>query len=277
MADLADLELDKSLGTPEPDRGAYRLRLVLIGLVLVGLVGAAWLLLWRRPAPSASDVRVHTEQQVVPSQAGREAEPGMAIDLAPLAETDPIVRQLVGQLSSHPRVAAWLTTDQLIRNFTVVTVNIASGRTPARQLTRIRPTGAFVARESGGALTIDPRSYQRYDDYADAVASLDAVGTARLYATLKPRIEDAHRELGLGEESFDQTLERAFIELLNTPVVDGPVTLASRTVSYEFGDARLESLSGAQRQFLRMGPRNVRLIQDKLRELAPLLGMDLKP
>jgi hypothetical protein len=48
-------------------------------------------------------------------------------------------------------------------------------------------------------------------------------------------------------------------------------------VSYEFGDARLESLSGAQRQFLRMGPRNVRLIQDKLRELAPLLGMDLKP
>jgi hypothetical protein len=276
MADLADLELDKPLGAPDPGRNAYRLRLVLIALALVALVATAWFLLWRRPAPG-NDVRVQTEQQVVPQTQRPQAEPGMAIDLPPLAESDAVVRQLVGQLSAHPRVAAWLATDQLIRNFTVVTVNIAAGRSPARQLGPVRPTGAFVVQESGGVLAIDPRSYRRYDDYADAVAALDAKGTAQLYATLKPRINDAYAELGVGEGDFDQALERAFIELLATPVVDGPVPLSSKSVSFEFADERLQGLSSAQRQLLRMGPRNVRLVQDKLRELAPLLGMDLKP
>jgi hypothetical protein len=277
MADLADLELDKPSGAPERGRRAYRLRLVLAALLLVALVATAWILLWRRPAGSGSDVRLQTERQVVQPSTGPQAEPGMDIELPPLAESDAVVRQLVGQLSSHPRVAAWLTTDQLIRNFTVVTVNIASGRTPARQLSRVRPTGEFVVQERDGTVTIDPRSYRRYDEYADAVAALDAPGTARLYATLKPRIEEAYAELGLGEGTFDQALERAFIELLNTPVIEEPVQLSSKSVSYEFADERLQSLSSAQRQFLRMGPRNVPIVQAKLRELAPLLGMDLKP
>src|SRR5262245_25558967 len=43
-----------------------------------------------------------------------------AVDLPPLDASDALVRQLVAQLSSHPRVAAWLATDNRIRNFTVV-------------------------------------------------------------------------------------------------------------------------------------------------------------
>ncbi|HXW08023.1 MAG TPA: DUF3014 domain-containing protein [Vicinamibacterales bacterium] len=275
--DLSDLELNKPGGTPEPDRSPSRVRLVLAILAILALVATSWFLLWRRPTPQDQDVRVQTEDKVVPPAAGSPVEPETPTDLPPLAETDSIVRQLVGQVSSHPRVAAWLTTDQLIRNFTVVTVNIASGRTPSRQLGRVRPTGDFVVRDTGGKLTIDPRSYRRYDEYADAIAGLDPAGTARLYERLKPRIDDAYRELGLGEGSFDQMLERAFIELLNTPVVDEPIALASKTVSYEYADPRLQSLSSAQRQFLRMGPRNVRMIQAKLREIAPHLGMDLQP
>ena len=45
------------------------------------------------------------------------------------------------------------------------------------------------------------------------------------------------------------------------------------SVSYTYEDARLESLSAAQKQLLRMGPRNVRLVQAKLREIAPYLGI----
>jgi hypothetical protein len=43
----------------------------------------------------------------------------------------------------------------------------------------------------------------------------------------------------------------------------------------ELKNPALESLSCAQRQLLRMGPRNVRLIQQKLREIAPATGIDL--
>ena len=69
-----------------------------------------------------------------------------------------------------------------------------------------------------------------------------------------PGSVDGYRELGHPDGNFDQTLERAIIELLKTPVVDGDVALASKSVAYEFADPRLQSLSSAQRQFLRMGP-----------------------
>jgi hypothetical protein len=158
--------------------------------------------------------------------------------------------------------------DQLVRNFTVVVFNIAGGRTPARQLSRIRPVGQFQVAGSGTTVAIDPRSYRRYDPYADAVAGLDAQGAARLYATLKPRIQDAYRELGYPDGNFDQALERAIVELLKTPVIEGSIALRPKSVAHEFSDPALQSLSSVSGSSFRMGPRNVRLIQAKLRDRA---------
>ena len=196
MTEFNDLQLDKWQTPLEPERGHAAYRAAAIIVVVLGLVAAAYYLLWRRAQPPPADVRVHTEQAVAPGAAKPVAEPAVASDLPPLAESDPIVRELVGKLSSHASVAAWLTTDNLIRNFTVVVSNVASGRTPARFLTRVKPTGSFQAIERGTDVRVDPRSYRRYDGYADAFAALDAQGAARLYATLKPRIADAYRELG---------------------------------------------------------------------------------
>jgi Protein of unknown function (DUF3014) len=276
MSDLDNFQLDKWHSPTEPERGNLGWRIGGAAVVLLALVAAAYFLLWRRAQAPPQDVRAHTEQAVAPAAVSQPvAEPGAAIDLPPLEQSDPIVRELVSRLSSHPTVAAWLTTDQLIRNFSVVALSISSGRSPSRHLSRVRPTAPFQARNAGAAIWIDPRSYRRYDGYADAVAALDARGVAQLYATLKPRMEDSYRELGYPEGSFDTVLERAIAELLKTPVVEGEVALVSKSVAFEFADARLQSLSAAQRQFLRMGPRNVRIVQAKLREIAPLAG--LKP
>jgi hypothetical protein len=235
---------------------------------------AVYFLAWRKTPTAPADMRTATEQAVAPAAPARPLpEAGETIDLPPIDQTDAIVRELVSKLSSHPTIAAWLTTDQLIRNFTVVVDNISTGRTPSGHLGKIRPTGNFQVREDRNGLWIDPRSYARYDKYADAISGLDARGAARLYATLKPRIQDAYRELGHPDGNVDPAVERALVDLLKTPVIDGDVALASRTVAYEFADPRLQSLSSAQRQFLRMGPRNVRLVQAKLREVAPLIGI----
>jgi len=275
MMRLDDLQLDKWQGSLEPERNRSGLRVAIVICMLAAIAGGGYYVYWRRAHKPPTDVRVHTEQAVAPSAAKPEAVAGDNIDLPPLEQTDPIVRKLVTELSTHPRVAAWLATDHLIRNFTVVVFNIANGRTPAPQLGRLRPAERFQILEQGGSLVIDPRSYRRYDSYADAVAAADARGTAKLYATLKPRIQDAYRELGYPDGNFDAVLERAIVELLKTPVLEGNVTLASRTVAYEFADPKLQSLPSVQRQFLRMGPRNVRLIQAKLREVAPLLGISV--
>jgi hypothetical protein len=279
MTDLNDLHLDKWQTPLEPAHSRPGLRVgVIVGMLLLAVGAAGYFLLWRRGQPSPSDVRVQTEQQVAQSAPAKPvAEAGEAIDLPPLDQSDAIVRELVGRLSSHPAVAAWLTTDQLIRNFTVVVLNVSNGQTPSRQLIRLKPKESFAVSGGGATMTIDPRSYRRYDAYADAFAGMDAGGAAKLYATLKPRITDAYRELGFPDGDFDRALERAVAELLRTPAVDGTVKLASRSVTYEFADPKLQSLSSAQRQLLRMGPRNVRLIQAKLREIAPLVGIRIEP
>jgi hypothetical protein len=276
--ELNDLKLDKWRTPIEPQRTGSRVRVVIVSLIVIAAVAAAgYYLLRRKLQPAPTDVRVHTEQTLPQTQAAKPvAEPGEKIDLPPLDQSDPIVRELVGRLSSHPAVVAWLTTDQLIRNFATVVLNVSNGRTPSPQLRKLKPREEFRV-TAGSAPAIDPRSYRRYDAYADAFAGLDAKGAATLYATLKPRIEDAYRELGYPEGDFDGTLERAVNELLRTPVVEGAVPLVSRSVAYEFADPRLQSLSSAQRQLLRTGPRNVKLIQQKLREIAPLAGLRVEP
>jgi len=199
--------------------------------------------------------------------------PGEAVELPPLGQSDTLVRDLVGRLSRHPRVAQWLATPQLVRNFTVIVANIANGRSPAVHLEKMKPTGRFVAASDTQGPYIDPESYHRFDGYADAVSGLDPRGTAQVYETLKPRIQEAYRELGYPQGDFDAALQRAIVLVLQTPVVEGRIGLAGMAASYDFTDPRLQSLSAAQRQLLRMGPRNERLVQEKLREIAPLVGI----
>jgi hypothetical protein len=276
MRDLGDLDLYKPqrrAPSQEPRRPAGPLRAVLAVLVLAAAAALLWTFWPAKKAPPV-DVRT-TTPSAIPQTGERPARvEGENIPLPPLADTDALVRTLVGKLSSHPRVAAWLTTDQLIRNFTVSVINVADGRTPSRHLRAIRPSGTFAVTNEGGVLVVDPASYRRYDDYADAVAALDAEGIARLYVTLGPRIEEASSELGQ-PGGFDPVLERAILELLKTPVVEGRVALTPKGLGYEYADASLQSLSAAQRQLLRMGPRNVQIVQAKLREIAPHLGIAL--
>jgi hypothetical protein len=272
MDDLDDLRLDRpATDTPPARSRSWTGPLIVVAIVVAA--AAIWFFFIRAPSPRDVQVRTDTTRAPENAPAARAAVPGEDIPLPPLAETDALVRELVAKLSSHPRVAAWLTTDQLIRNFTVVVTNISNGRTPAAHLKAVPIEGPFRAQESGDNLVIDPASYRRYDSHADAVAAIDAEGAARLYATLKPRIEEAYKELGNPEGGIDGAMERAIVELLKTPVIEGDVRLTRDSVAYTYADPALESLSHAQRQLLRMGPRNIRIVQAKLREIAGFLGI----
>jgi len=237
------------------------------------VVGGVWYVTSRRqPAASPATNVPAPQPATVPRPEGPLVK-AADIDLPPLPQTDPIVRELVARLSSHPTIAAWLVTNGLIENFTVVTINIAEGRPPARFLGPIAPQGRFRAAGSGEGLFVDPRSYERYNGHGDAITALDAVGTASLYLTLKPRISDAYRDLGYPEGDFDRVLERAIGVLLQTPAVDEKVAIHPKGMTYAYSDPKLESLSPAQKQLLRLGPRNAQAIRAKLEEIAALLKL----
>jgi hypothetical protein len=271
MAEPQDYELlktDVELGadrTPQPRLWVA----AIIGVVVAALVG--YFIYGRRPAPAPASVSKPAETEVAVQPLGRDAE---RITVPPLDESDALVRELVRKISSHPSVLAWLATNGLIRNFAVVVENVAGGVTPAKQLRVLRPAASFAVVTRNGQLFIDPKSFQRYDAIADAVASIDPPGASRLYATLKPRIGEAYAQLGQPANSLDAAIERAIVVLLQTPVVDGPVRVESKGgTGYRYADPNLEELTAAQRQLLRTGPRNVRKIQSALRQLAIALGI----
>jgi Protein of unknown function (DUF3014) len=215
-----------------------------------------------RPAPRVTDTDASRSLGGSPE----------AVLIPPLDASDTVVRTLVAGLSHSPAVTAWLATPDLIRNFTVVVTNIADGGTPAKQLSVLRPSAAFRVANRAGVTVVDPRSYDRYAFVADAIASIDPSVAATLYATLKPRIEEANRELG-SNQSFDRTLERAIVALLQTPTVEGSARLTPKGIGYAFEDEALEHLTAAQKQLLRMGPRTVRIVKDRLRDIALALGI----
>jgi hypothetical protein len=277
VIDLNDYELERSGEppvTPPPSRSPnYAVGAAAFVAASVVAGGIWYFTAQRKPSsPAAVTVPAAAPPATVPEPAVPRVQ-AENIDLPPLSQTDPIVRELVARLSSHPTIAAWLTTKGLVTNFTVVTLNIAEGRPPAKFLQPIAPRGRFRTAPSAGQLFVDPRSYERYNPHGEAIGALDPVGTATLYLTLKPRITEAYRELGYPEGDFDRVLERAIGVLLQTPVLDEKVTLEPSGVTYEYSDPKLESLSPAQKQLLRLGPRNGQAIRAKLEEIAELLTL----
>jgi DUF3014 family protein len=271
LRNSADGAASESAQSSERAKWIVLVAILAIGAALVGYV------VWRprtAPAPAAVASAPAPAAAATTRPSGPLVEADK-IDLPPLPETDAIVRQLVVKLSSHPKVLAWLATDGLIQNFAVVTLNVSEGKTPVMHLRALAPQARFSALQTARGFVVDPRSYRRFDDFAAAVSGLDAAGTARLYLTLKPRITDAYRELGYPEGDFDRLLESALKPLVNTPVIDSNAVLRQKVLSYQFVDADIESLSPAQKQLLRMGPDNMRRVQDKLREIGRMLGLQL--
>ena len=277
---LEDFDIDKDPAPGGPAEVTSERRWivpVLIGIVVLLAAGAAvWYFLSRQQPAQSAAVTAPKPAAAASAPTGIQplcgATSADAAALPPLNDSDAFAKKSATGVSAHPRVAAWLATDNVIRNFVVAVDNIASGATPAARMRALRPTGAFRVREARGGLFIDARSFERYAPIADALDSIDPQSAAQLCGTLKPRLADAYAELGR-EGSFDVALERAIVTLLRTPAVGPDTRVVPAGASYAFEDETLEQLTPAQKQLARMGPRNARLIQDKLRQIALAIGI----
>ena len=251
-----------------------RLKIAGAVLLVVAVAATGYLLFRNRPVAAPASAPAATPAPAATDVSKGLGADGPAIDLPPLDESDDVVRGLVKELSSNPSVAAWLMTDNLIRNFTVVVSNIAAGEPAARQVTVLRPKGAFQVEERGEDLFINSRGHSRYLPLATAATSVNPEGAAKLYTALKPRIDEAYAELGQSGTTFDQTLERALVLLLKTPVPEGRVPIQPNgAVGYRFADPALEKLTPTQKLLIRFGPDNQRAVQTSLRNIALALGI----
>lgn len=233
------------------------------------------------PAPEPPPAAVAPQQAPAPAPAPAEpaVEPAPipAADARPipaLRESDGFVRESVARLSSRPEWIAWIASDELIRRVVASVDAVAQGESPVDQAPRrMRPVGKFEAVAAGSVQVASPASFARYDALTAVLTSLDTTGIVNARRELAPLLEEAYRDLGHPDRTFDAALREAIAALLATPDVVGEPPLEPLTLGYGYLDPELEDLSSAKKQLLRFGPENVRRLQAKLREVAAALGI----
>lgn len=282
---------DRTLGAVQRRRRQARLRLVAVLVLLVIALGFAAWRFWpaseddriaradgEPEAPSSAPAPVREPRSPalppVSSTGAPAASQSAAEPLPPLDESDELVRRLVTELSSRPELAAWLAHDELVERFVLAVDNVSLGSAPRKPVPFLAPSGRYRGRsDSAGVGRPDPRNAARYDDLVNVIDAVDPEGTAELLRRLEPLLDEAYAELGYPGGRFFDALERAIFELLSTPQILGEPAITYQVDRWFYRDDDLESLSSAQKQLLRMGPANVRRVQDKLRAVALALGV----
>lgn len=255
---------------PEAKKGLFS-RVLVILLILAAAGAVYYFLIYKktdRGKGGAEAPPAAVQDKELPFPAATDASrPPVGLD-----QSDDFVRQLAKEISSHPRIAQWLQSKDLIRRFVAAVDNIANGLSPRAHIDFFEPPGELAVLKKGNFYIADPNGYGRYDTVADVFVSLDVKQCTSLFRALKPLCQEAYRDLGYPDQDFEQTFLRAIVELLETPVVEGDIVLEKAVLNYVMLDPELESLSDAQKHLLRMGPDNVGAIQTKMREFATSLG-----
>ena len=276
--DLRDYDLKADEPNPVFDGDGKTRPLWLWGIALLVVILGVVAFVWFRADEEPLDTPVETASapQPSPTRSASDGESQLEIGEVPnLAESDSWLRPIVEQISSHPQLAEWLVTPELIRGFVAVVDNVAEGANPRPHLDIAIPAERFDVEQTEEAIIVDSESYERFDLLIDVVESLDVEGTAELYAAIRPLCDQAYQDLGYPGGSFETTLEWALRRILSVPVVAGPIEVEQRVTVYEFADPALEELSPAGKQLLRLGPDNLRRLQSKVRVLARAIGLEV--
>jgi len=185
--------------------------------------------------------------------------------------SDAAVKTALMALSEMPDFARVLVDQDLLRRFVVFTENLANEELASNHHLLRAPDNSFRVYSQANKEWIDSASYKRYSPY---VAILDNMGAERLlelYEIYKPTISEIYSEIGDPDLDFDYRVLDAIDHLLDTPEIPVPVEVYTDSVMYKYRIEQVEELSAPQKQLLRTGPENMRLIKAKLREIKSLL------
>ncbi len=244
---------------------------LIIALVIVGLVACSVFIYFQIMRGMAPDETPGEVWKPPVSSLAPPAPPDPDVEVPPLDASDQVVRSLAETVSDHPRLAAWLAPDNLVRRFVAAVVDVANDESPRPHIGHLEPEGAFRVREREGSLLIDSGSYGRYDTFVTVFDSLDDEQALELHRQLKPLLDEAYQDLGYPGGDFDAILVKAIDRLLVTPIPAGNVIVKRRVRNYRFADPDLEALGPVEKHLIRMGPANARKVQAKLRLLRAAL------
>ena len=208
-----------------------------------------------------------------------------SLPLPELEGSDDLFRKQWARLWSGTDVAHGTKTEQLVRKATVLLDNFAQGKIVRNSLSTLSLKSPFVVdlvqpetneQDSVDVFQLNPKSYQRYSPIVTAITAVETHQIIRFYRQFRPLLQQAYKELGYPAGGIDDVVLTTLQKIQTAPIVEGEIRLIQPKVMYEFQNQNLEQRSALDKQLIRMGPANTRLLQQKARELELVLSQVLK-
>ncbi len=191
--------------------------------------------------------------------------------LPELDNSDPLLIQNSQSLFKNIEQEKLLIKTDIVRNFVVFVDNFSQGVLLTQFSNFKAPKQRFLVEKQNHNLYLNPKSYQRYNIYADIIANIDTTLIMQEYKKLQPLFDKAYSDISYNQQSFNTILSLAIENVLQTPIIEDSIELVSPSVMYRFADDDLETLPATQKLLIRMGPKNTIKIKNKLRDIQKIL------
>ncbi len=206
-----------------------------------------------------------------------ESDDGSKGPLPTLGDSDPAMRDALGEVAGSNTVMQFLVPDSLIRHIVVTIDNLPRQKIPVDKRPTVAVPGAFLVDGDELHATLNPQNFARYEPMVSVVRKLDMQRVAQVYLRFYPLFQQVYQDLGYPKGYFNDRLVQVIDSLLATPQPTGPIELTRPNVMYTFADRTLEARPAGQKLLLRMGPENTAVIKAKLKELRAIITASPPP
>lgn len=204
-------------------------------------------------------------------------QPELKLDLQKIKQPLPELKNsdayFINEISSvSPALSNWFESENIIQKYIILINDLSQNQLIAKHRVFLSPTEKMVAGEDAQGLYLTKESYKRYDSLAMAIAAIDTDKGLQLYLTFKPLFESVFNEFAYpADYHVEDIFLKTVTNVIEAPIIKDRIPLVQHSAGYKFANQKLESLSNAKKQMIRMGPENTKKIQAKLRELVQAL------
>ena len=188
-----------------------------------------------------------------------------------LEESDDAVRDAVGDIPLGTAGQQYLIPGNIIERSASLIYLMAQGDVPYKLLPVPRPKAAFPIMDDGTQVVTDPAGFERYDALTQWLQSLDLESLLSSLEWFIPLFREAWSYYGEDPAAFDMAVVITLDLVIATPEIDlSEARLTRKEAVWIFEDPAIEGLAPIQKQVLRMGPENAKILKAKAAEARGL-------
>ena len=188
-----------------------------------------------------------------------------------LEESDDAVRDALGDIPLGTAGQQYLIPGNIIERSASLIYLMAQGEVPYKLLPVSRPKAAFPIRDDGTQVVTDPTGFERYDALTQWLQSLDFESLLSSLEWFIPLFREAWSYYGEDPAAFDMAVVITLDLVIATPEIDlSEARLIRKEAVWIFEDPAIEGLAPIQKQVLRMGAENAKILKAKAAEARGL-------